>query len=135
MAGWLARKPSLSFGQLPCLVWDGEVICQSMAICRFLAKQMNIAGRNNLEIAQVDEIVDVIQDVIRDNVRFTVIATKFFIYFVFQYSAWYASNREEELKKFTEIKVPLALVKISFIKHDLSTIFWFVNFSLNWRKS
>ena len=69
MEGWLARKPSLPFGQLPCLVWDGEMICQSMAICRFLAKQMNIAGKNSLEMAQVDEIVDVIQDVIRDNVR------------------------------------------------------------------
>ena len=31
---------------------------------------MGIAGRNSLEMAQVDEIVDVIQDVITANVNF-----------------------------------------------------------------
>ena len=34
------------------------------AISRFLAREIGIAGRNSLEMAQVDEIVDVIQDAV-----------------------------------------------------------------------
>ena len=48
---------------------QGEKICQSMAICRFVAREAGIGGRNSLEIAMVDEIVDVIQDAIEANVR------------------------------------------------------------------
>ena len=40
-----------------------------MAICRFLAREAGIGGRNSLEIAMVDEIVDVLQDSIEANVR------------------------------------------------------------------
>ena len=46
----------------------GDKICQSMSICRFLAREAGIAGRNSLEAAIVDEIVDVIQDAIEANV-------------------------------------------------------------------
>merc|ERR1711963_1231193 len=46
---WKTLKPSMPYGQLPCLTWNGEKICQSMAICRFLAREMNIAGRNSVE--------------------------------------------------------------------------------------
>ena len=35
---------------------------------RFLAREIGIAGRDSLEMAQVDEIVDVIQDAINANV-------------------------------------------------------------------
>ena len=58
--GWKEMKTTLAWGQLPCLTWNGERLCQSMSICRFLAREMGIAGRNSLEMAQVDEIVDVI---------------------------------------------------------------------------
>ena len=51
------------------LTIQGEKICQSMAICRFVAREAGIGGRNSLEIAMVDEIVDVIQDAIEANVR------------------------------------------------------------------
>lgn len=40
-----------------------------MSICRFVAREAGIAGRNSLEAAMVDEIVDVIQDAIEANVR------------------------------------------------------------------
>ena len=65
---WKKMKPTMPWGQLPCLTWNGERLCQSMTICRFLAREMGIAGRNSLEMAQVDEIVDVIQDAIEANV-------------------------------------------------------------------
>jgi len=31
---WKAMKSTMPWGQLPCLTWNGEVLCQSMAICR-----------------------------------------------------------------------------------------------------
>ena len=40
-----------------------------MSICRFVAREANITGRNSLEAAMVDEIVDVVQDAIEANVR------------------------------------------------------------------
>jgi len=64
MAPWVALKPSTPWGQVPMLYWDGEVVAQSIACARFLARQFGLAGRNNLEMAQVDEIVDVIQDLL-----------------------------------------------------------------------
>merc|ERR1712066_1009113 len=52
------------WGQVPLLAWDGEVIAQSMACARFLAREFNLAGRTSMEMAQVDEIIDVIQDLL-----------------------------------------------------------------------
>merc|ERR1712203_904765 len=61
---WATLKPTTPYGQCPLLEWEGEVIAQSMAITRFLAAQFGLKGRNNVESAQVDEIVDAIEDVI-----------------------------------------------------------------------
>merc|ERR1712001_613102 len=61
---WATLKPTTPYGQCPLLEWDGEIIAQSMAITRFLAAQFGLKGRNNVESAQVDEIVDAIEDVI-----------------------------------------------------------------------
>merc|ERR1711875_141669 len=63
-APWAAMKPTTPYGQTPLLSWDGEIIAQSMAITRFLAAQFGLKGKNNLESAQVDEVVDTIEDVI-----------------------------------------------------------------------
>ena len=70
-------KPRLPYGQLPTIKVEGEVICTSMAIARyrnqprahtphlsrtvifplrFLAEKYGLAGNNNLERAQADEI-------------------------------------------------------------------------------
>merc|ERR1739848_419225 len=64
MAPWAALKPSTPWGQLPLLSWNGEGIAQSMACSRFLAREFNLAGRTSMEMAQVDEIIDVIQDLL-----------------------------------------------------------------------
>jgi len=90
-APWQAMKPAMPWGQLPCLSWNGELICQSMAICRFLARECGIAGRTSLEMAQVDEIIDVIQDAINAN-----------------YKAWYAKTKEE-LQTLTQKTFPTTL--------------------------
>jgi len=94
-APWKEMKPSMPWGQVPALTWKGTRVCQSMAICRFLAREIGIAGRDSLEMAQVDEIVDVIQDAINAN-----------------YKAWYAPNRREELTKVTQQTFPTTLSQL-----------------------
>eukprot|EP00092_Neocalanus_flemingeri_P008750 GFUD01009423.1.p1 GENE.GFUD01009423.1~~GFUD01009423.1.p1 ORF type:complete len:229 (-),score=75.24 GFUD01009423.1:82-702(-) len=61
---WAAMKPTTPYGQTPLLEWDGQIIAQSMAITRFLAAEFGLKGKNNLESAQIDEVVDTIEDVI-----------------------------------------------------------------------
>ena len=56
-------KPSLPYGQVPLLEVDGDTICQSMAIARYLANEHGLAGSSNMVKAQVDEVVDVMNDV------------------------------------------------------------------------
>merc|ERR1712055_132488 len=59
---WAAKKPSVTLGQLPTLEVEGKTLHQSMAIARYLAKENGLAGTNNLEGAQCDEIVDFVSD-------------------------------------------------------------------------
>ena len=83
-----------------------------MSICRFVAREAGIAGRNSLEAAMVDEIVDVIQDAIEANVREHKKENNLDKLFkaLFQYNAWYSPNRREELVKLTGQKFPTTLV-------------------------
>eukprot|EP00091_Calanus_sinicus_P025019 TRINITY_DN9304_c0_g1_i1.p1 TRINITY_DN9304_c0_g1~~TRINITY_DN9304_c0_g1_i1.p1 ORF type:complete len:203 (-),score=76.24 TRINITY_DN9304_c0_g1_i1:55-663(-) len=90
-APWAALKPTTPYGQLPLLSWDGVVITQSMACARFVAKEIGVAGRTNMERAQVDEIVDCIQDLINKG------ATLFF------------AKDEEGLKNHMTVTIPTAL--------------------------
>jgi len=53
----------LPYGQLPVLHYNGVLMAQSLSIARFLATEYGLAGRNNLERAQIDEIVDAIWDI------------------------------------------------------------------------
>eukprot|EP00092_Neocalanus_flemingeri_P011091 GFUD01011939.1.p1 GENE.GFUD01011939.1~~GFUD01011939.1.p1 ORF type:complete len:210 (-),score=56.02 GFUD01011939.1:177-779(-) len=57
-----AIKSSLPYTQIPVLDYKGEVICQSLTIARFLAAESGLTGRNNLENAQANEIVDAVAD-------------------------------------------------------------------------
>ena len=66
---WPDIKPNTPFGQLPLLSWNGEVISQSIACARFIAKKVGLAGKTELEQAQADEIVDVIQDLVNTGAR------------------------------------------------------------------
>merc|ERR1719357_1105271 len=55
-------KPYLSYSQVPRLEYKGEVIYQSRTIARFLANEFGLAGKNNTEKAQADEVVDAVVD-------------------------------------------------------------------------
>ena len=88
---WPTLKPKTPFGQLPLLKWDDEVLCQSMACARFIAREVGLAGNTNMESAQVDEIIGVIQDLINAGVKL------------------FFAKDEAGMKKHAEVTVPTAL--------------------------
>merc|ERR1739848_471894 len=47
----------LAYGSVPILEHKGEVLCESMAIAKYLAEECGLAGTCNLTKAQADEIV------------------------------------------------------------------------------
>nr|UCR60997.1 glutathione-S-transferase [Aphelinus asychis] len=59
---WPNIKPTMPFGQVPVLEIDGKKINQSTAICRYLAKQHGLAGKNDWEALEIDVTVDNIHD-------------------------------------------------------------------------
>lgn len=52
----------MPLGQLPVLQIDNKRAYQSTAICRYLAKQAGIAGKDDWEAYQIDTVVDSITD-------------------------------------------------------------------------
>ena len=59
---WPDLKPSMPFGQTPVLEINGVKAHQSIAISRYLAKQVKLTGANDLEDLEIDAIVDTIND-------------------------------------------------------------------------
>ncbi|XP_058795323.1 glutathione S-transferase-like [Phymastichus coffea] len=59
---WKALKPTMPFNQLPVLEVDGKRVNQSTAICRYLAKQFGLAGKDDWENLEIDAIIDTISD-------------------------------------------------------------------------
>ncbi|XP_045462158.1 glutathione S-transferase isoform X2 [Harmonia axyridis] len=62
MEQWPQIKPNMPFGQLPILEHNGKKIPQSLAICRYLAKQVKLAGNDDWENLEIDSIVETIND-------------------------------------------------------------------------
>lgn len=54
---------AMPFGKVPVLEVDGKKVDQSTAICRYLAKQCDLAGKNDWESLEIDSTVDTIHDV------------------------------------------------------------------------
>ncbi|XP_049803130.1 glutathione S-transferase-like [Schistocerca nitens] len=59
---WPSMKPSTPFGQVPVLEFDGKKAHQSIAICRYLGKQLKLAGDNDWEALQIDMAADCLTD-------------------------------------------------------------------------
>ena len=55
---------------MPELTWDDIVLVQSNAIARFAAREVGIAGKNNLEMAQCDSIVDFCSELVEGKLTF-----------------------------------------------------------------
>jgi prostaglandin-H2 D-isomerase / glutathione transferase len=59
---WSSHKAEMPLGQMPVLEFDGVQLSQSLSIARFLAKQFQLAGKDNFEQAKVDAVVDTMLD-------------------------------------------------------------------------
>ncbi|XP_044269426.1 glutathione S-transferase-like [Tribolium madens] len=59
---WPQWKPKFPFGQVPVLEHKGKVVGQSIAIARYLAKQVKLVGNDDWENLEIDAIVDTIND-------------------------------------------------------------------------
>ena len=62
VTNWPTGKEDAPLGQLPYLTVDGVKLPQSMTIARFLANKLNLAGKDDLEKAKADAIVDTVTD-------------------------------------------------------------------------
>ncbi|XP_044598877.1 glutathione S-transferase-like [Cotesia glomerata] len=60
---WLNIKPTMPYGQVPVLEIDGKKINQSVAICRYLAKQYDLAGEDDWQNLKIDATVETIHDI------------------------------------------------------------------------
>ena len=45
------------------MTWDDKILVQSNTITRFVAREVGIAGKNNLEMAQCDAIAEFCSEV------------------------------------------------------------------------
>uniref|UniRef100_A0A915CSF2 glutathione transferase n=1 Tax=Ditylenchus dipsaci TaxID=166011 RepID=A0A915CSF2_9BILA len=59
---WPSIKPTTPFGQIPVLEVDGIEIAQTVAIMRFIGRSFALAGKDNIEAAQLDAIADTFKD-------------------------------------------------------------------------
>lgn len=48
--------------QLPMFEFDGKIFHQSFAICRFLAKMVELDGKTDFENLEIDSVVDTVYD-------------------------------------------------------------------------
>ncbi|CAF1324821.1 unnamed protein product [Didymodactylos carnosus] len=62
---WPQHKAETPLGQMPVLEVDGTKLPQSLSIARFVAKKFNLAGRDNLEQAKVDSVIDTNADLLQ----------------------------------------------------------------------
>ncbi|GJQ68763.1 putative glutathione S-transferase, C-terminal domain [Trypoxylus dichotomus] len=59
---WPQIKPTTPFGQVPIYEENGKVIWQSLAICRYLGRKVNLSGENEWEELEIDAVVDTYKD-------------------------------------------------------------------------
>ena len=61
----------MPFGQLPVLEHNGQVICQSIGITRYIAREHGLAGKDNWTQAQADMVVDSLMDLFYRGIYFS----------------------------------------------------------------
>ena len=54
---------------MPQLTWDDKILVQSNTITRFVAREVGIAGKNNMEMAQCDAIAEFCSEVTEGKVK------------------------------------------------------------------
>jgi glutathione S-transferase len=61
-SNWATLRLETPLGYVPVLEYKGVKLPQSLSIARFLAKQFNLAGKDNFEQAKADAVVDTIAE-------------------------------------------------------------------------
>ena len=91
---WPKKKETFPTGQLPTFEVDGQTMCQSLAIARYLAREFGYAGKSNIEQGLVDQVVDTVNDYLGE----------FFL-------AWFRSgeNKKTEVEKYMRETTPKTL--------------------------
>ncbi|CAH1248716.1 HPGDS [Branchiostoma lanceolatum] len=112
---WPELKPKTPMGQVPILEFDGQVICQSMAIARFVAREAGLLGKTLLDQARADMLLDGGIDV-----------GKLFEEMVMEKDA---SKKAEKKKEFGEKTLPQFLSLYEGFAGDNG---YFVGYSLTW---
>ncbi|XP_066140816.1 glutathione S-transferase-like [Euwallacea fornicatus] len=59
---WAKLKPNAPLLQMPLLEVDGKTLHQSLAIARYVAKQVGLAGDNDFEAYEIDAAADTAND-------------------------------------------------------------------------
>ncbi|XP_015124647.1 glutathione S-transferase [Diachasma alloeum] len=59
---WPRIKPTTPFGQLPVLEIDGKPFSQTLPICRYLAKRLNLIGKTDLDSLEIDAVAAALHD-------------------------------------------------------------------------
>ena len=84
---------------MPYLLSEGVALPQSLSIARYLARKFDLAGRDELEQAKVDAVVDCIADFQNEGVR----------------AVFSSTDKETSIKKFKEVDIPLHVGRIEKI--------------------
>ena len=118
---WPKHKGRMILGQCPVLeLPDGTQLPQSMSIARYVARETGLAGKDNLESAKIDTVVDTtrdMNDVFHNRVLFEKDAKK----------------KEEEMKKFLQSELFKHVDRLMKLKNAYSADKrYFVGNHLSW---
>ncbi|KAI6214292.1 Glutathione S-transferase-1 [Aphelenchoides besseyi] len=74
---WPSKKSAYPNGQIPLLEVNGTKVAQSLAIYRYLAKQLNLNGKSDLETFQLDSTAELFRDFIDQSLPYIQFLTGF----------------------------------------------------------
>ena len=116
---WAKLKPQMPLGQLPVLEFNGEKLPQSISIARYVARQFNLAVKDELESAKCDVVADTIQEINDAYFR-----------------AWFAikdeKQKELEQEKFKVDTVPQKLQGLEGLIKTYGNGTWAVGNNVTW---
>lgn len=58
-----ALKPGLPFGQLPCIKQGGNVVVQSGAVIRYIARKAGLQGDTDADFGKSEYLIEEMQDI------------------------------------------------------------------------
>jgi hypothetical protein len=58
-----AEKPGLPFGQLPCIKQGGNVVVQSGAVIRYIARKTGLQGDTDADFGKSEYLIEEMQDI------------------------------------------------------------------------